>query len=205
VARDGDVDVKVKVVDPMPPGPNVLRFVVTEHPVIVEPDTFKYVTRDILEEEMLLISAVGESVVVNRTFAVDPGWDVSKLDVIAFVQDDSDKEILQAGALSADATSVGDDDVWASFSIRHVSPNPFGASAEIAFSVPAGRELVSLAVYNVAGRRVRTLMSGSLDAGPHSAVWNGRDSRGHRVAPGVYFCRLEAAGESVARKMVLLK
>ena len=51
------------------------------------------------------------------------------LGVVAFVQDDSDKEILQAGALSADETSVGDDDVWAGLSIKHVFPNPFGASA----------------------------------------------------------------------------
>jgi hypothetical protein len=205
VARDGDVDIKVKVVDPMPVGPNVLRVVVTEHPVVVSADTFKYVTRDILDEEVLMISAVGESVVVNRTFAVDPGWEVSNLDVVAFVQDDSDKEILQSGALSFDETSVGDDDVWGAFSIKHVAPNPFGASTEIAFGVPAGRERVSLTVYNVAGRRVRTLVDGELDAGPHSAAWDGTDSRGHRVAPGIYFCRLESASESLTRKMVVLR
>jgi hypothetical protein len=205
VARDGDVDIKVKVVDPMPIGPNMLRVVVMEHPVVVAPDTFKYVTRDILEEEMLLISAVGESVVVNRTFTVDPGWDVGNLDVVAFVQDDSDKEILQSGALSFDETSVGDDDVWAGLAIKQISPNPFGGSAEIAFSIPTGREAASLTIFDVAGRRVRTLIDGRLDAGPHSAAWNGRDAHGHRVAPGVYFCRLEAAGESVARKMVVLR
>jgi hypothetical protein len=206
-ARGGDVDITVKVVDTMPTGPNVLRVVVTEEAVAAPPDTFLYVARDILDEETLLISAVGESVVVNRTFTVDPGWDVSKLDVIAFVQDDSDKEIIQSAALSFDETSVGDDDVWADtrFGIRHNSPNPFGASTEIAFSVPAGRESASLAVYDVAGREVLTLVDGRLEPGAQSVVWDGRDSRGHRVAPGIYFCRLEVAGESATRKMVVLR
>lgn len=204
-ARGGDVDVKVKIVDTMPAGPNVLRTVVIEEEVVALPDTFLYVARDILDDETLTISAVGESVVVNRTFTVDPGWDVTKLDVVAFVQDDSNKEILQAGALSSDETSVGDDDVWGSLSINHVSPNPFGASAEIAFRVPAGREPVSLTIYNVAGRKVRTLIDGSLEPGAHTAAWDATDARGHRVAPGIYFCRLETAGESVARKMVVLR
>jgi hypothetical protein len=204
-SRNGDVDITVKVVDTMPTGPNVLRVVVTEESVAAAPDTFLFVARDILDEETLLISAVGESVVVNRTFTVDPGWDVSKLDVIAFVQDDSDKRILQAGALSFDETSVGDDDVWANLSIRHIAPNPFNASAEIAFSVPGRHDPASLTIYDVAGRRVRTLVDGPVEAGPQSVVWNGRDSSGHRVAPGIYFCRLELAGASVARKMVVLR
>jgi hypothetical protein len=204
-ARDGNVGITVKVVDAMPTGPNVLRVVVTEESVSAPPDTFLYVARDILDEETLLISAVGESVVVNRAFTVDSGWDVSKLDVIAFVQDDSNKRVLQAGALSFDETSVGDDDVWGSLSIRHVAPNPFSASAEIAFSVPAGSGAASLTVYDVAGRRVRTLIDDSVEAGPQSVVWNGRDSSGHRVAPGIYVCRLETAGESVARKIVVLR
>lgn len=206
-ARDGDVDITVKVVDTMPLGPNVLRVVVAEEVVAATPDTFLYVARDLLDDETLLISAVGESVVVNRTFTVDPSWDVSELDVVAFVQDDSDKEILQSGALSFDETSVGDDDVWgnARFSIKQNAPNPFGSTTAIAFSVPVGHEPASLTVHDVAGRKVRTLVDGRLDAGPHTAAWDGRDSRGHRVAPGIYFCRLEVAGESVARKMVVLR
>ena len=145
--------------------------------------------------------------VVNKTFAVDPGWDPDKLDVVAFVQDDSNKEILQSAALKNVETSVGDDDVWSStrLSIKQNSPNPFGASTEIAFSVSAGHGPASLAIYDVAGRRVRTLVDGRLDAGPHTAAWDASDSRGHRVAPGIYFCRLEMEGEAVARKIAVLR
>lgn len=206
-ARDGDVDITVKVVDTMPLGPNVLRVVVAQEVVVAPPDTFLYVARDLLDDETLLISAVGESVVVNRTFTVDPGWDVSELDVVAFVQDDSTKEIMQSAALSFDETSVGDDDVWGDtrLSIKQNSPNPFATSTEIAFNVPASREPASLTVYDVAGRRVVTLVDGHLDAGPYTAAWNGEDSHGHRVAPGIYFCRLVMAGESVERKMIVLR
>jgi hypothetical protein len=204
-ARDGDVDITVKVVDPMPIGPNVLRVVVTEDEVVAAPDTFRFVARDLLEDEPLLISAVGESVVINKTFTVDPGWNVNKMDVVAFVQDDSTKEILQSAALVNVETSVGDDDVWAGLAIRQISPNPFGASAEIAFSIASEHDPVSLTVYDVAGRKVRTLVDRRLTAGPQTARWDGTDSGGHRVAPGIYFCRLETAGEAVTRKMVVLR
>jgi len=206
-ARDGDVDITVRIVDTMPLGPNVLRVVVAEEEVAAPPDTFLYVARDLLDDETLVISAVGESAVVNRTFAVDPGWDVSKLDVVAFVQDDSTKEIMQSAALSFDETSVGDDDVWgdARFSIKQNCPNPFISTTAISFSLPSGREPASLTVYDVAGRKVRTLVDDRLDAGPHTAAWDGKDSRGHRVAPGIYFCRLEMLGKAASAKMVLLR
>jgi len=60
-------------------------------------------------------------------------------------------------------------------------------------------------VYNVAGRHVRTLVNGEVDAGYHSAMWDGRDDRGVEVGSGVYFCRMEAEGFEGSTKMVLLK
>ena len=62
-----------------------------------------------------------------------------------------------------------------------------------------------LEVYDVAGRRVRTLVDGQVDAGWLAVRWDGRSDRGERVASGVYFCRLEAGGSSVSRKVVVLK
>jgi flagellar hook assembly protein FlgD len=60
-------------------------------------------------------------------------------------------------------------------------------------------------VYDASGARVATLVDARLPAGRHRARWNGADGRGARVASGVYFCRLEAAGEERTRKLVLLK
>ena len=49
---------------------------------------------------------------------------------------------------------------------------------------------VQLAVYDLAGRRVATLIDGVVEAGEHSIMWAGRDDRGQLVASGVYVCRL---------------
>lgn len=90
------------------------------------------------------------------------------------------------------------------FALATASPNPFRTATTIGFSVPAAGP-VRLAIYTVAGRRVRTLVDEVRTAGPHVARWDGRDAEGHAVASGVYLCRLQA-GSSVQRKrMVLLK
>ena len=63
----------------------------------------------------------------------------------------------------------------------------------------------SLRVYDAKGRLVATLVDGFRIAGPHSVVWNGQNSNGASVSTGVYFYSLQFGGESVTRKMVLLK
>jgi flagellar hook assembly protein FlgD len=52
---------------------------------------------------------------------------------------------------------------------------------------------------------VRTLVDGEKPAGPHSAVWDGRDDSGSPAASGVYFYRLQAGNVTETRKMVLIK
>jgi flagellar hook assembly protein FlgD len=64
---------------------------------------------------------------------------------------------------------------------------------------------VSLAVYDVNGHFVATLLDENRDAGQHAARWDGRDARGRASSSGVYFVRLEANGSTETRKMVLLK
>ena len=83
-------------------------------------------------------------------------------------------------------------------------PNPFNPRTTISFGL-AEAGPATLAVYDVGGRRVRTLVSGSLAAGQHHVVWDGRGDAGRALASGVYFYRLEAGGEVLGRKMLLLK
>jgi len=83
-------------------------------------------------------------------------------------------------------------------------PNPFNPGTSVSFSLKqAGR--AQLVVYNVRGQRVRKLLSESLPSGEHTVAWNGRDDAGHPVASGVYLVRLQAAGRSVTRKIMVLK
>jgi flagellar hook assembly protein FlgD len=60
-------------------------------------------------------------------------------------------------------------------------------------------------LYDVAGRRVRTLVHGELPAGFHHAAWDGRDDRGQNVGNGVYFYRIVAGDWRSLRKLILLQ
>jgi len=83
-------------------------------------------------------------------------------------------------------------------------PNPFNPTTAIRFSI-ASDELVSLVVYDVAGRRVRTLVNERRRADIYKVIWDGRNDQGQRVASGVYFYRLQAGKFTKTLKMLLLK
>ncbi len=101
-------------------------------------------------------------------------------------------------------TGIATDDI-SRLAMRQNAPNPFNPVTKIAFTVPENAGSVTLTVYNVSGRVVRRLVDGPLSAGPHSVAWNGRDDSGENLASGVYFARLAAGGESLLKKMTLLK
>jgi hypothetical protein len=90
------------------------------------------------------------------------------------------------------------------FGLFQNAPNPFNPETTIAFSLPEPND-VRLEIYDVAGRRVTTLVDERLGAGEHRVEWNGMGATGDRVASGVYFYKLTAGRENVSRKMVLLK
>ncbi len=83
-------------------------------------------------------------------------------------------------------------------------PNPFNPSTTISFVLPSSGK-ASLAVYDVTGRKVRELAVGTMTAGAHSAVWDGRDASGRAVSSGVYFARLSLDGAAVTHRMTLMK
>lgn len=83
-------------------------------------------------------------------------------------------------------------------------PNPFNPATEISYYLPsAGRVVIE--IFDVAGRRIRTLVNGPQPAGRYSVEWTGQDNSGRRVASGIYFCRLSAGKETLTRKMVLMR
>ena len=83
-------------------------------------------------------------------------------------------------------------------------PNPFNPATTLTFYLPV-RTDVSLGVYDVTGRLVTTLERGMLEAGYHSANWDGKHLSGRFADSGVYFCRLKAGKETVTLKMILLR
>ena len=88
------------------------------------------------------------------------------------------------------------------FQLGSAYPNPFNPQTWIPLTVPADTGPVRVTVHSVLGQPIRTLVSGRLTPGYHAVPWDGLDEAGQAVSSGMYLCRLEAAGWSVARKMV---
>jgi hypothetical protein len=83
-------------------------------------------------------------------------------------------------------------------------PNPFNPSTTIAFDIAAAG-VAELAVFDVAGRRVCTLLHGMLPAGTHRVLWDGRDAAGHAAGSGLYLYRLRTASGSLTQRMALVR
>jgi hypothetical protein len=90
------------------------------------------------------------------------------------------------------------------FRLDQNQPNPFNPVTEINFTLDKAGP-VELAVFDVSGRKIRTLASGAHGPGNHVAVWNGTDQAGARVPSGMYFYRLISGTDSETRKMMLVK
>ena len=84
------------------------------------------------------------------------------------------------------------------------SPNPFRGEAALQYALPKATA-VRLMIVDSQGRRVATLVDREEAAGPHSVSWTGRTDAGAPANSGIYFAKLEAAGTSAVRKIVLVK
>jgi len=83
-------------------------------------------------------------------------------------------------------------------------PNPFNPSTTIRFDLPADGP-AELTIFDIGGRRVRTLVADNLPAGSHARRWDGRDERGAELPSGIYLYRLRSGGIEALRRMVLLR
>lgn len=89
------------------------------------------------------------------------------------------------------------------FELEQNRPNPTGrgAATVINFTIPVA-ERADLAIYNVRGQKVRTLLSGRVDAGRRAVTWDGRTDAGRLAGSGVYFYKLTAGPNQAIRKLV---
>ena len=89
-------------------------------------------------------------------------------------------------------------------SLSGARPNPFAASTSLRFTIPATAR-IELAIFDVAGRRIRQLVDGMAEAGEHEVIWDGRSDAGARVASGVYFAKLDTEEQDRTRRIVLTR
>jgi hypothetical protein len=113
--------------------------------------------------------------------------------------DDIVVERLVDGGTTAAEPPAGDQ----ALALAGPAPNPATDEVRLWFTVGAVAD-VTLAVYDALGRRVVTLVEARTQAGTHEAVWDG-DGPDGPVAAGVYLVRLEAAGQSLAKRMTIVR
>jgi len=90
------------------------------------------------------------------------------------------------------------------FALSESRPNPFAAATQ--FEVTLERPgPVEVAIFDLGVRRLYTVHRGDLPAGTHEFTWDGRLADGSRASAGVYFYRVDAGDETLARKLVLLR
>jgi hypothetical protein len=130
----------------------------------------------------------------RRLFVVDPYFDAS-----------TNPQILAPAAFGVCATTdVNSNEALMPFRM-HTTPNPFASFARIAFRIPRSGHS-TLAFYDIAGRRVRTMPLGLILRGEQLATWDGRDDEGRALRPGAYLCALELEGQRVgSRRLVIVR
>jgi hypothetical protein len=114
----------------------------------------------------------------------------------------SGAETVPVAMVNAPTTDVPD--VTKHTAITSAHPNPFNPSTTLAFELARSGH-TRLAIHDMRGRLVKTLVNGSLSDGAHEQVWDGRNDAGRKVESGVYFVRLTAGAEHTMMKVMLLK
>jgi len=106
-----------------------------------------------------------------------------------------------AGVVSVD---LGRGDNLAMASLGQNAPNPATHTTHIEFSIPRSAP-TRVVIFDLAGRRVRTLLDATLGPGAHRLEWDGRDTAGRRVPSGMYSYRLETGGTTLVKHMMFLE
>jgi hypothetical protein len=90
------------------------------------------------------------------------------------------------------------------FALSQNYPNPFNPTTRMTVDVPQSGA-VDVAVYDILGRKIASLMSGEQTAGSHTVEWDGKNERGGATPSGTYFIRMSAADFSTVKKILLMK
>jgi hypothetical protein len=156
-------------------------------------ETKAYYSRDYYSEGDIMISVplLDEAVIAFRTFyrcAVDPTFTCPLGPPPSAVASEEKPQQHAEG-----------------FRLGQNAPNPFNPSTTIYYDVPDGGGTVTMSIYDVSGRLVRTLIDGYRPGGAGSVVWNGLNDHGQPLASGIYFYRMSAPGFIEMKKMVLLR
>ena len=126
------------------------------------------------------------------------------LEFVHGLQDPAIKGIEVVDVTNVVSAVDEEDRIPSRFALLGAYPNPFNPSTSIAFELPSSTT-VRLGIYDLQGRLVRRLVEGTLPAGRHDIVWDGRDRGGRTVGSGIYLYRFLAGDLQETRKIMLVK
>ncbi len=125
--------------------------------------------------------------------------------MVGFGQDTYSPWTPRSFIIDTNATGI-EDVAEAGAGKLHMSafPNPASGGTALSFTLPQ-REDVRLSVFDITGRLVAEIDAGAIEAGPHTVLWDGRDTSGAEVASGIYLCRLDAGDQHTTGKVTVLR
>ncbi len=162
-------------------------------------NVYRGATEDFVHNEDSFIGESETSDFIDAAMAAgDNYYIVTAVDIHDNESDASDAVSLTSMSVDGGA---GVPDV---FALHQNFPNPFNPVTNIRFDVPEN-SMVSMAIYDLLGHKVRTLINYEMNAGFHSIQWNGTNDHGNPLASGMYIYRINAGEFHAVKKLVFMK
>ena len=134
-----------------------------------------------------------------------------KTELIIVLPANSDQELFVAEgdfsiteAFVANSANYVDVSIVDQYAIMSSYPNPFNPQTTISYELYSDSN-IELAIFNLLGQKVATLVNEFTEAGSYSSVWNGQDALGREAASGVYILKLTTENEVISNKITLLR
>jgi hypothetical protein len=206
-----DVDLSLWGLDPAPAGGTALvQLWLANNGVLPDDYQLEVWDRDgwtpVPFDPLVVLPPAGETV-RGVGFVVPPGLPNGTMnEVYARIRSLSSPAVMAADTFAVTVGAASAAPLPPTAGITHRSwPNPFNPQVTIAFRLPVATGAVAVAVYDLEGRKVRTLPDARLTGGQGLTAWDGRDDSGGEVASGVYVYRLRCGDLAAAGKVVLAR
>lgn len=222
-AESGEAQVILDVIDNLVAGTDFRLFVaITEDGVALEGPNGEPIHNQVFRwlfpgEEGLAINTETGVDVYDVPVTLNPDWNFENLRALAWVQEYPGGPIINSATAFLTEGTVGIDDDYSNddqveetdvptlvTGVVGATPNPFNPMTTVKFSVKYAQH-VTLAVYNMNGQKVATLVNGTFPAGEHPVQWNGTDDSGRSVSSGTYLVHMKTVDHVSASKIMLVR
>ncbi len=145
---------------------------------------------------------------IPLTFVKNTAWVTNNCELVAFIQNNATKEVLQGAKIALTAlvpVSVDEALVMPKPAVLHPNyPNPFSRSTTISYTLNKSAD-VTIDIYNIKGQHIRKLVNAEMPKGNHKIVWDGKDKSNNDSGEGLYIIKLKSGQTDSSHKMILLK